>query len=72
MGGEEERKPTAERRDGTIHWGHVPFIVSGLLSSALFLFVLFISPFERFGSCCVSNKGGEGVGVGRQPSRGLT
>lgn len=55
-------KHTAKRRDGTIHQGHFSFIVSRLLSSGVFLFVLFISPFERFGFLCCTKGAGWGKG----------
>lgn len=58
-------KHTAKRRDGTIHQGHFSFIVSRLLSSGIFLFVLFISPFERFGFLCCT-KGPDGGGAAFQ------
>lgn len=57
-----EEKYTAKRRDGTIHQGRFFFIVSRLLSSGVFLFVLFIYPFERFGFLCRTKGGGRGRG----------
>lgn len=57
---EKTEKNTTKRRDGTIHQGHFSFIVSLLLSSHLFLFLLFISPFERSGFSCVVQGGGMG------------
>lgn len=45
-----------------IHQGHFSFIVSLLLSSCVFLFVLFISPFEGFGFSGVVQRGGTGGG----------
>jgi len=47
----------AKRRDRTIHQGHFSFIVLFLLSSHVFLFLLFISPFEGFGFSCVVQRG---------------
>ena len=57
-----EEKKIAKGRGGTIHQGHFSFIVSFLLSSRVFLFVLFISPFGRFGVWCVVQRGGIGDG----------
>lgn len=65
-----EENNTAKRREKTIHQGHFCFIVSLVLSSCVFVFVLFISPFERFGFSCVVQRGG--LGVGRGPSGGST
>lgn len=56
------RKTYSKEEDGTIHQGHFSFIVSQLLSSGVFLFVLFISPFERFGFLFRTKGAGRGRG----------